>query len=347
MTKPAPLTPSDCDLTSFPFMPLDVARFRNSDLALETDPATAFAAVLLWAASWHQVPAASLPNNDKVLAQLAGFGRFVDQWQAVRADALRGFVECSDGRLYHPVVAEKALEALRSKVKRQAMTEAARAAKAARNQGPDSVTENATESETESETGSNRHRHRHRKVRGKPLTTPKKTKRAGAPENLGEVWTFDDAAKAIAERAGLSPSEAAKLAEEHADFIEANEPKTRTAKALANLWQRRCEAIVADAPKLKALRKRVARSKPSALEAIKADAPEWWREQSALLLAWKPDAFRSYFSQCEIVGPHQLRAATRVAFERLEKLAEQYKAERGFVLEILPPETASTGKAAK
>jgi hypothetical protein len=32
-------------------------------------------------------------------------------WSEVRDEALRGFVECSDGRLYHPVVAEKALEA--------------------------------------------------------------------------------------------------------------------------------------------------------------------------------------------------------------------------------------------
>jgi hypothetical protein len=69
------------------------------------------AAVLLWCASWHQVPAASLPTDDRLLANLAGYGRDMAGWAEVRGDALRGFVECSDGRLYHRVVAEKALEA--------------------------------------------------------------------------------------------------------------------------------------------------------------------------------------------------------------------------------------------
>jgi hypothetical protein len=33
MADIAPLTPSDCDLTDFAFMPLDVARLRDSELA--------------------------------------------------------------------------------------------------------------------------------------------------------------------------------------------------------------------------------------------------------------------------------------------------------------------------
>lgn len=111
----APLTPPDCDLRDFAFMPLDVVRLRDSDL-VAMESAEAFrAAVMLWCASWHQLPAASLPDDDRVLANLAGYGRVVKEWQKERDGALRGWVKCSDGRLYHPVVAEKAIEAWREK----------------------------------------------------------------------------------------------------------------------------------------------------------------------------------------------------------------------------------------
>jgi hypothetical protein len=42
------------------------------------------AGVLLWCAAWHQVPAASLPDNDTELANLAGYGRVVKEWRKVR-----------------------------------------------------------------------------------------------------------------------------------------------------------------------------------------------------------------------------------------------------------------------
>jgi len=97
-------------------MPLDVVRLRDSDLAA-TESAESFrAAVMLWCASWHQLPAASLPNDDRVLANLAGYGRVVKEWLKERDGALRGWVLCSDGRWYHPVVAEKANEAWQGKL---------------------------------------------------------------------------------------------------------------------------------------------------------------------------------------------------------------------------------------
>ena len=112
----APLVPADADLQDFPYMPLDVRRMRDSDLAALESPEACWAAVLLWAASWHQLPAASLPDDDRVLANLAGYGRVVKEWQRVKDGALRGWIKCDDGRLYHPVVAEKALEAWDSKL---------------------------------------------------------------------------------------------------------------------------------------------------------------------------------------------------------------------------------------
>lgn len=121
-----PLTPQDCDLQDFAFMPLDVRRLRDSDLASAESPEACWAAVLLWAASWHQVPAASLPDDDRVLSNLAGYGRVIKEWMRVKQGALRGWVKCSDGRLYHPVVAEKACEAWDAKRRQRWKTECAR-----------------------------------------------------------------------------------------------------------------------------------------------------------------------------------------------------------------------------
>lgn len=115
----APLTPHDCDLRDFPSMLLDVARLRASALAANETPEACWAAVLLWAASWHEVPAASMPDDEKWIATAAGYairGKIDRAWPKVRDGALRKFVKCDDGRLYHPVVAEKALECWLSKL---------------------------------------------------------------------------------------------------------------------------------------------------------------------------------------------------------------------------------------
>lgn len=116
MTAPAPLTPVDCNLQDFAFMPLDVARLRDSDMAAYVAPDACWAGVLLWSAAWHQVPAASLPDDDRFLAKAAGYGRVVKEWMNVREGALHGWIKCADGRLYHPVVAEKANESWRAKL---------------------------------------------------------------------------------------------------------------------------------------------------------------------------------------------------------------------------------------
>jgi Protein of unknown function (DUF1376) len=125
-----PLVAIDVDLRDFAFMPLDVVRLRDSDLAAIASGDAFRAAVMLWCASWHQVPAASLPNDDRMLARLAGYGRGeLKAWMAVRNDALRNFILCDDGRLYHPVIAEKAMEAWGRKKAFKARTEAARLAR--------------------------------------------------------------------------------------------------------------------------------------------------------------------------------------------------------------------------
>ena len=95
-------------------MPLDVLRLRDSTLAASATDAEFRCAVTLWCASWHQVPAGSLPDDDRVLCLLAGLGRgeaALIEWRTHREGALRGFVTANDGLLYHPTIAEKALEA--------------------------------------------------------------------------------------------------------------------------------------------------------------------------------------------------------------------------------------------
>jgi len=126
---PSPLTPADCDLRDFAFMPLDVARLRRSKawLKAKRNPALAFYMINLWTASWHDMPAASLENDDDVLADLAMCEP--GKWTKIRADVLYGWIECSDGRLYHPTVAEKAIDAWKAKQAQRQRTEAARLAK--------------------------------------------------------------------------------------------------------------------------------------------------------------------------------------------------------------------------
>ncbi|MBT2333602.1 hypothetical protein J7E49_06755 [Variovorax paradoxus] len=114
--RPLPLTPADCNLQDFEHMQLYVRRLRDSRFASHTSGDGFRAGLLLWSASWHQLPAASVPNDDIELAQLTGYGRVAGEFIKVRAEALYGFVLCSDGRWYHPIVAKTALGAWEQKL---------------------------------------------------------------------------------------------------------------------------------------------------------------------------------------------------------------------------------------
>lgn len=124
MAAPKPLTPPGLDLRDFSWLPLDVVMLENSETwALAgAIPFARGACISLWTRAWHQVPAASLPNNETVLAKWAD----VPDWESVCEIALRGFVECSDGRLYHKVLAVKANEAQATREKKAGDREADR-----------------------------------------------------------------------------------------------------------------------------------------------------------------------------------------------------------------------------
>lgn len=116
---PAPLTPADCDLRDFGWTAIYRSRLFSSSFQARASDAVWRAGVTLWLKSWEQSPAGSLPSDDVELCRLAELGRDLKTWRKVRDDneangtvgALHGWVKCSDGRLYHKVVAEGVMEA--------------------------------------------------------------------------------------------------------------------------------------------------------------------------------------------------------------------------------------------
>lgn len=112
---PPPPVPADADLTDFKFMPLEVGRLRRSKawLICKRRPELAFYMLNLWTAAWHERPAGSLEDDDDVLADAAMCSP--EKWPKVRADVLRGWWKAADGRLYHPVVAEKVMDSWHGK----------------------------------------------------------------------------------------------------------------------------------------------------------------------------------------------------------------------------------------
>lgn len=108
---PEPMTPPECDLRDFQFMPIEVVRLFNSEFHARATDAEWRAAVTLWLKSWHQMPAGSLPDDDIALCRLAELGRDHKAWKRLKRMALYGWSRCTDGRLYHATVAEKVNEA--------------------------------------------------------------------------------------------------------------------------------------------------------------------------------------------------------------------------------------------
>lgn len=116
---PAPLTDASVDVAGLPGFMLNVVRLLSSELVAISTGDEFKAAVLLWSRSWQQVPACSLPEDERVLASFAGLGSDMKKWRKVRPVALRGFVPCSDGRLYHPVLVEDAKRASKARQQRR------------------------------------------------------------------------------------------------------------------------------------------------------------------------------------------------------------------------------------
>jgi hypothetical protein len=149
---PDPLVAADVDLRNFGFMPLWIAPLRQSKawLRCKRRPELAFYLMNLWTRVWHEVPAGSIEDDDDVLADAAGIAPA--DWPALREEVMRGWVKCSDGRLYHSFIADLANTAWQSKEALRQRMQKAREAKAQRNASSDTGTK--TGSTAEADTGS-------------------------------------------------------------------------------------------------------------------------------------------------------------------------------------------------
>ena len=125
-----PLVPAEVDLTDFKYMPLYLRELRRSKAwsIARRQPEIGFFMINLWGESWFETPAGSLPNDDDLLADMALCQP--ERWDQVKEKVMHGWELCTDGRWYHPFLAEKVLIAWNAKQDRRKRTEAAREARA-------------------------------------------------------------------------------------------------------------------------------------------------------------------------------------------------------------------------
>lgn len=109
--RPDPPYPADTRAKGWRFE-LDYERINQSStwaLAGEHRPLL----LMLWLVAWQQTPCGTLPSDEEVIAALAGIAP--KQWQKARRVLLRGWIEHSDGRLYHPTLTERVAEMLEAR----------------------------------------------------------------------------------------------------------------------------------------------------------------------------------------------------------------------------------------
>lgn len=148
--RPKPLIAPEVDLRDYEYFPLYFDTLFSSDTWSNWDDRQRVVGLRLWCKSWHQEPAGSLPDVDKTLAQLAGYGdapESVRAWKRLRPAVLEGggWVLCNDGRWYHPIIcqiAAKAWGAKRRKVAENEAEAARKRAKRARTKGQDPADKN-------------------------------------------------------------------------------------------------------------------------------------------------------------------------------------------------------------
>jgi hypothetical protein len=126
------MMPADADLNGYEYMPLYGERLRTSSHNTACTDAEFRASINLWWSAWLQVPAASLPSDEKELCRLADLGRDVKAWRKVRDVAMRNFVLCTDGRYYHTVLVPIALASWHERVAYRIRAKSGGMAKAAK-----------------------------------------------------------------------------------------------------------------------------------------------------------------------------------------------------------------------
>lgn len=124
-SRPSPPYPADTRAHGWRFF-VDVARAVNSTTFTMAPDAVRPWLWHTWISSWQQVPAGSLPAEDEVLIAILRIDPAF--YAAYRSTLLRGWVQHSDGRLYHKVISGQVLAMLRERAKwRKSKTKARQA----------------------------------------------------------------------------------------------------------------------------------------------------------------------------------------------------------------------------
>ncbi len=106
---PPPLVGPEVDLRAFDWFPFYHKRLRQSSFWKRASDLACRISVDLEAEAFEQVPAGSVPDDNYILAEWAGFGRRnIDEWLAVKDEVMSAWTRCSDERWYHPTLCEVA-----------------------------------------------------------------------------------------------------------------------------------------------------------------------------------------------------------------------------------------------
>ena len=91
---------------------LDITRLKRSDTwAILGEPDQIHGRaylLLLLAVAWDESPCGSLPKDERILRSKLGIDAIT--FAALKQDLMRGWEECSDGRLYHKVMTESVIK---------------------------------------------------------------------------------------------------------------------------------------------------------------------------------------------------------------------------------------------
>lgn len=104
---PTPIDPT-ADLRHLPWMKWPFDETVASEAWAAASPWEQLARINLFATAWRSIPAASLPQEEKILK---AFSKSGTRWPKVRDFALDGFKLHADNRLYHPILTSLAQEA--------------------------------------------------------------------------------------------------------------------------------------------------------------------------------------------------------------------------------------------
>lgn len=292
---PAPLTSRDCDLRHFKGMTLEVERLRRSTAwrLSKRRPELAFYMLNLWMASWHEVPCASLEDDDGALCDLAMCDP--DVWPSVREDVLRGWVKCRDGRLYHHFVSDLARESLgkSKKAKGAAKKRWGKAGeKEARDDGGDA---DAMRSHCEGTANEQKELKDQKEPQG---SSPEEKNKVFF---IGDGWSLDDEARELASDVGLDPSLHEQAAKDHIQWWLDNKPDARkTRHGWMNAWVKQATKL-ADAPpdERSPGAARAPKATPAEPPPLPIDGPEWWLQAAAQLRERQVTRWTSYWGRCK------------------------------------------------